>query len=492
MCAGKYNDAPGSMCESCPAFSSSPPGSKSRSNCVCWDLYGTPDILTNGACRPQCEELRKLTYGTVLTEDVDINYKYVYPFTVEVACDTSFMVGEDYNTCAQRTNLSCSMSGKWTPYQPLGSVCNRIRCPLPDEPNAFPYPFPTLPLDARAQVTCKPGWSLMDAINNMRLCTLGCKLAPWDNRCVGLPCAEYPTVKNVEKSAIFLRQATYGENITQQCEKGFYVRNSQCGRSFYPVCQLNGKFNMIPGPADPDVCLPAFCPAFFSAEPDVRPTSLTTSPVPWGTQTRVSCLDGFRPVSRKDAQPCGYPDDTFDIECGSGIGEYDMCAWKQQCECKPVFCGKYKPPPNSAVVDPDWNAEKNYRIDDWVRMQCDEGFMIADVLGAACDRKRDVYCMRDGTFTPFECVPQVMTSTRALVTFLFYRHVHMCMSLYSISAACVRPKRACFVLPLKITCVHQQSCALCVLGLLKLISVQMPVAGVHPRPVDTHPRLRAA
>jgi hypothetical protein len=405
---GKYNDVRGGLCQDCPDKSSTLfEGAVSRGDCVCRDRYGTPDIFTYEECTPMCPVLSTvLSPNARILGGVNPAGAYVHPFEVQIECSNGFMVGTDMATCAQRTTLQCGLTGLWGPYRPQ-SVCTQITCPLPAEPNALPFEAPTALYQIPVPVKCKEGWGLADPSNNLRVCSTGCKLEPWENMCVANQCEEFPTLKNVEVSAVFLRQEVFGNNITQRCEKGFYLRGSQCARSFYPECKADGKFTMIPQLGDPDLCIPASCPAFFSVEPEVKPTALTTMPVPWGTKTRVYCSDGFRSISRRGGEPCGYPDNSFDVACGEGDGEYDSCEWKRECECKPVFCGFYEPPPNSTVDDPDWKPSRNYRIDDWVNMKCNTGFMIADMLGAACDTERKVYCMRDGAFTPFQCIPQV-------------------------------------------------------------------------------------
>ena len=416
---GWYQDGPPFLCVQCRTFATTRDvGSTSESECFCDDGFEDD----GGVCKPLCPALNDVLPNAAADNPGEGSLERLDGFNTTVSCNAGFMLSSTTpSVCGRQATLTCGGDGTWSP-SPAG-LCKQMSCPLPALDNALAFPEPSLPSFESVTVYCNTGYILSEPDNDMLTCTANaCALAPWDNACVGLPCFAFAALPNVIPSPVSKRVAVYDENITQTCTEGFAVKgteSSTCLKKFYPKCLLRQTFDQ----SDVDMCRPVKCPPFReSVSPSVKAgivqDAVSTSTPPYGSTITVTCREGYVPLNKVTLMPCGLGQ-THQARCGAADSDGSVCAWANECECRPANCGNYTIPPFSSLNDIDYSPGKVYFANDFVSIRCNDGYMASPYAGAhprgvplsGCSQVGNAVCQRDGTFSPMFCVPQVCTHT---------------------------------------------------------------------------------
>lgn len=413
---GSYQDGSPYLCKPCGLFATTErTGSTDSGACSCEDGYSKDSA---GVCKLVCPALDLVLTNAQVSSGGGAGVK-LEGFSTTVTCMPGFMLASTTpSLCARQATLRCGANGSWTP-SPY-HMCVPLSCPLATITNAQPFSAASLRYLDSVQVRCKDGYRfpLGEEKNDQISCSDACAIASWENGCYAIPCMALRALANVVPTPVSSREAVFGQNITQTCREGFAVKGTEtstCQKSFYPRCQINQEFDQ----SQNDLCQPITCPAFRDSQPPaiqqgIVKNAMSTLTPPYKTDVTITCRPSYVPLHKKTMMPCGS-DNTMQARCGASDGDATVCSWANDCDCRPVNCGNYTPPAHATLNDLDYTPSKIYYANDLITLVCDPGYMVSPYQAGhppgealtSCQQEGNAVCGKDGSFTPFYCIPQV-------------------------------------------------------------------------------------
>ena len=409
-----------STCHPCPSFSSTAiTGSADHCDCKCNTSLGyrwEDDVNATGN-RSYCPLATLTDFRCVKSCPMDPGDKFslspvsddflAYPILGALAhltCKVGNRIASQ-DGCQKTMQLQCGTGGTWS--QDVDDVCTPLSCRFinPDE-NALPaiadVPYPNV-----VDLQCKEGYEIANPSQPKPRCQDDCQMHFMNFSCLPKTCTySVSNTSQVDLQGVHFKNLTtqFPKSISLACKHGF-VSSETCVRFFTPECLSDANFSLQVEP-----CIVPKCgrpmSQFEGVESDPNLNSIAG--YDYDTQAQLTCAPGYVAMNISSGRLCSGPQNTFPIRCSAEEctklqGYCGNCKWHAECKCFDVKCPPFETPANAIMIDPAWNAEKIFALQEETVVQCLPGFQIVNTT--TCSKSFVVTCSVEGTMDFPGCEP---------------------------------------------------------------------------------------